>query len=88
MMYFQSWQVKRRKQELKHAQDVKELYERKLERVNDLFMELNAWKLQLEEAERVLNKRERQLNIQVTISLRKAISHLLVNHFLFIVKLT
>jgi mitogen-activated protein kinase kinase kinase 13 len=53
---------------LKHAQDVKELYERKLERVNDLFMELNAWKLQLEEAERVLNKRERQLNIQVTIS--------------------
>jgi hypothetical protein len=40
-------QVKRRKQELKHAQDVKELYEKKLERVNDLFMELNAWKLQL-----------------------------------------
>jgi hypothetical protein len=23
------------------------LYEKKLERVNDLFMELNAWKLQL-----------------------------------------
>jgi len=55
--------IKRRKQELKHAQDVKELYERKLERVNDLFVELNAWKLQLEEAERTLNKRERQLNI-------------------------
>ena len=48
---------------MKHAQDVKELYERKLERVNDLFVELNAWKLQLEEAERTLNKRERQLNI-------------------------
>ena len=42
-----SLQVKRRKLELKHAQDVKELYEKKLERVNDLFMELNAWKLQL-----------------------------------------
>ena len=56
--------IKRRKQELKHAQDVKELYERKLERVNDLFVELNAWKLQLEESERTLNKRERQLNIQ------------------------
>ena len=26
---------------------MKELYEKKLERVNDLFMELNAWKLQL-----------------------------------------
>ena len=49
---------------MKHAQDVKELYERKLERVNDLFVELNAWKLQLEEAERTLNKRERQVNIQ------------------------
>ena len=56
--------IKRRKQELKHAQDVKELYERKLERVNDLFVELNAWKLQLEESERTLNKRERQLSIQ------------------------
>ena len=55
--------IKRRKQELKHAQDVKQLYERKLERVNDLFVELNAWKLQLEEAERSLNKRERQLSI-------------------------
>ena len=39
------------------------MYERKLERVNDLFVELNAWKLQLEEAERTLNKRERQLSI-------------------------
>ena len=55
--------IKRRKQELKHAEDVKVLYERKLERVNDLFVELNAWKLQLEESERTLNKRERQLNI-------------------------
>jgi len=50
---------------LKHAQDVKELYEKKLEKVNDLFMELNAWKLQLEEAEKVLSRRERQLNNQV-----------------------
>ena len=32
--------------------------------MNDLFVELNAWKLQLEESERTLNKRERQLNIQ------------------------
>jgi hypothetical protein len=39
--------VKRRKQELKHAQEVKELYAKKLDKVNDLFMELNAWQLQL-----------------------------------------
>ena len=56
--------IKRRKQELKHAQDVKELYVKKLERVNDLFMELNAWKLQLEEEERNLQRKKKQLNIQ------------------------
>ena len=49
--------IKKRKQELKHALDVKELYEKKLERVNDLFMELSAWKLQLEEEERDLNRK-------------------------------
>eukprot|EP00094_Tigriopus_californicus_P011915 TCALIF_11510-PA protein Name:"Similar to MAP3K12 Mitogen-activated protein kinase kinase kinase 12 (Homo sapiens)" AED:0.14 eAED:0.14 QI:626/0.71/0.75/0.75/0.57/0.62/8/0/752 len=54
--------VKKRKQELKHAQDVKELYERKLKKVNDLYMELSAWKLRLEEAERNLARRERQIN--------------------------
>lgn len=56
--------VKKRKQELKHAQDVKELYERKLKKVNDLYMELSAWKLRLEEAERALARRERQINNQ------------------------
>ena len=55
--------LKRRKQELKHAQDVKELYEKKLEKVNDLYLELSAWKLVLEETERNLARRERQLSI-------------------------
>lgn len=55
--------IRRRKEELKHAQDVKELYERKLEKVNDLYMELSAWKLQLEETERNLARRERQISI-------------------------
>ena len=54
--------LKRRKEELRHAQDIKELYERKLEKVNDLYLELNAMKIQLEERERALCKRERQLN--------------------------
>jgi len=52
-------------QELKHAQDVKLMYEKKLEKVNSLFMELNAWKLQLEEAEKILAKKERRINNQV-----------------------
>ncbi|WAR10849.1 M3K12-like protein [Mya arenaria] len=53
--------VKRRLQELRHAQDVREHYERKLERANNLYMELTACMLQLEKRERELIKREQQL---------------------------
>ncbi|KAH9508507.1 hypothetical protein Btru_055382 [Bulinus truncatus] len=44
--------IKRRKEELRHAQDVREHYERKLERANNLYMELTACMLQLEEGKR------------------------------------
>ncbi len=54
--------LKRRKEELRHAQDIKELYERKLEKVNDLYLELHAMKIQLEERERTLSRRERQIS--------------------------
>nr|KAG5713709.1 hypothetical protein BaRGS_024336 [Batillaria attramentaria] len=53
--------VRRRKEELRHAQDVREHYERKLERANNLYMELTACMLQLEKRERELIKREQQL---------------------------
>lgn len=53
--------VKRRLEELRHAQDVREHYERKLERANNLYMELTACMLQLEKRERELIKREQQL---------------------------
>ncbi|XP_040572645.1 mitogen-activated protein kinase kinase kinase 13 isoform X2 [Lepeophtheirus salmonis] len=56
--------LRRRKEELKHAQDVKELYERKLQKVNNLYLELSAWKLQLEEKEKILNRRAQQINCQ------------------------
>lgn len=52
--------IKKRKEELKHAQDIREHYERKLERANDLYMELSAVLLQLEQRERELLKREKQ----------------------------
>ncbi|CAI9727390.1 mitogen-activated protein kinase kinase kinase 13-like isoform X1 [Octopus vulgaris] len=55
--------VRRRKEELRHAQDVREHYERKLERANNLYMELTACMLQLEKRERELIKREQQLAI-------------------------
>ena len=48
--------IKKRKAELKHAQDVRELYERKLERTNNLYLELSAVLLQLEQREQELAK--------------------------------
>jgi len=53
--------IRRRRDELRHAQDVREHYERKLERANNLYMELTACMLQLEKRERELIKREQAL---------------------------
>jgi len=49
---FEAELIRRRKDELRHAQDVREHYERKLERTNNLYLELNAILLQLELRER------------------------------------
>lgn len=43
--------IKKRKDELKHAQDIREHYERKLERANNLVLQLSAVLLQLEQRE-------------------------------------
>ena len=56
--------IKKRQEELRHAEDIKELYKKKLDKVNILFQELSAWKLQLEDKEKGLARRERQLCIQ------------------------
>ncbi|XP_069471849.1 mitogen-activated protein kinase kinase kinase 13 [Ambystoma mexicanum] len=50
--------IKRRREELRHALDIREHYERKLERANNLYMELSAIMLQLEVREKELIKRE------------------------------
>uniref|UniRef100_T1IM54 Mitogen-activated protein kinase kinase kinase n=1 Tax=Strigamia maritima TaxID=126957 RepID=T1IM54_STRMM len=55
--------IKKRRQELLHAQDVREHYERKLERANNLYMELSACLLQLEQREKEIIKREQQLQM-------------------------
>uniref|UniRef100_A0A671YF62 mitogen-activated protein kinase kinase kinase n=1 Tax=Sparus aurata TaxID=8175 RepID=A0A671YF62_SPAAU len=54
--------IKRRREELRHALDIREHYERKLERANNLYMELNAIMLQLEIKEKELHKREQSLD--------------------------
>ncbi|XP_056287329.1 mitogen-activated protein kinase kinase kinase 13 isoform X2 [Pseudoliparis swirei] len=50
--------IRRRREELRHALDIREHYERKLERANNLYMELSAIMLQLEVREKELMRRE------------------------------
>ncbi|KAK1151095.1 mitogen-activated protein kinase kinase kinase 12-like [Acipenser oxyrinchus oxyrinchus] len=54
--------VNRRREELRHALDIREHYERKLERANNLYMELNAVMLQLELKEKELHRREQSMD--------------------------
>ncbi|XP_050975670.1 mitogen-activated protein kinase kinase kinase 12 [Labeo rohita] len=54
--------INRRREELRHALDIREHYERKLERANNLYMELNAVMLQLELKEKELLRREQCLD--------------------------
>ncbi|XP_038048798.1 mitogen-activated protein kinase kinase kinase 13-B-like [Patiria miniata] len=58
--------IKRRQAELRHAQDIREHYERKLERANNLYMELSTCLLQLEQREKELNRKEQQLATSIT----------------------
>jgi len=53
--------IKKRQQELQHAQDIREHYERKLEKVNNLYMEVNACLLQLERKERMFKMKEEKM---------------------------
>ncbi|XP_037085498.1 LOW QUALITY PROTEIN: mitogen-activated protein kinase kinase kinase 13-A-like [Pollicipes pollicipes] len=47
--------VRKRREELKHAQDIRQHYERKLERANNLYLELSTCLLQLEQQQRDMN---------------------------------
>ncbi|TNN73147.1 Mitogen-activated protein kinase kinase kinase 12 [Liparis tanakae] len=54
--------INRRREELRHALDIREHYERKLDRANNLYMELSAVMLQLELKEKELQRREQSLD--------------------------
>lgn len=55
--------IRRRREELRHAQDIRLHYERKLERTNNLYMEFTACLLQLEQRERDIIRREQSLEM-------------------------
>ncbi len=73
--------IQKRKEELKHATDIRELYEQKLEKANNLYFELSTVLLQLDEREHELIKRERALNIRVS-QLIKVLAEIAYNNLI------
>lgn len=58
--------IRRRKDELRHAQDIRKLYEQKLERTNKLYSELTNVMFQLEKREKDIMRREQMLKLSPT----------------------
>ncbi|KAH0623918.1 hypothetical protein JD844_007117 [Phrynosoma platyrhinos] len=63
--------IRRRREELRHALDIREHYEKKLERANNLYMELSAIMLQLEIREKELIKYIRKLQLEPGVAILK-----------------
>ena len=55
--------IQKRKEELQQAIEIRELYERKLEKAHNLYFELNTVLIQLNQREKELIRREKALNI-------------------------
>ena len=71
--------IRKRQEEWKHAKDVRLIYERKLQRTNDLYNELSVCFAQLEEREREIAEREKQIGTSKPY--KKAITQLRKQHF-------
>ncbi|KAG5682050.1 hypothetical protein PVAND_011438 [Polypedilum vanderplanki] len=71
--------IRKRQDEWKHAKDVRLIYERKLERTNNLYLELTSCFAQLEEREREIIAREKQIGCNR--SYRTSISSFRKQHF-------
>ncbi|OCT95893.1 mitogen-activated protein kinase kinase kinase 12 L homeolog isoform X1 [Xenopus laevis] len=63
--------ITRRREELRHALDIREHYERKLQRANTLYVELNSLMLQLELKEKELLRREQTVEKKYPTILRQ-----------------
>jgi serine/threonine protein kinase len=55
--------IKKRKEELRHVEDIRVVYMKRLEKTSNLYEELNALRVQLEAREQELKKREKVLGI-------------------------
>lgn len=56
--------MKKRKEELQHIADIRSHYEKKLQQVNTLYLELSSLMMQLQKREQEIKKKERALKIQ------------------------
>uniref|UniRef100_A0A8C3AM25 mitogen-activated protein kinase kinase kinase n=1 Tax=Cyclopterus lumpus TaxID=8103 RepID=A0A8C3AM25_CYCLU len=74
--------IRRRRDELRHALDIREHYERKLERANNLYMELSAIMLQLEVREKELMRYVNKFFISAFLIIRRYLC--IYNRLLFI----
>jgi mitogen-activated protein kinase kinase kinase 13 len=71
--------IRKRTDEWRHAKDVRMIYEKKLERTNNLYLELNECFTKLEEREREILEREK--NIGLNYPQRSALSQFKKQHF-------
>lgn len=69
--------VRKRTEELQHAQDIREHYERKLEKANNLYVEVTSCLLQLEQRERDLIQREQSTYCSKCHNKRRVVKPLL-----------
>ena len=70
--------IQKREEDLKHAEDVRDFFEMKLEEANNTYLGLIAFALILDHRERMLVEREKVLNIQN----KRVVPSILYNQFL------
>jgi hypothetical protein len=56
--------MKKRQEELEHIADIRAHYEKRVQQVNTLYVELKSLMMQLEQRERTIKEKERSLNIK------------------------
>jgi DNA repair ATPase RecN len=56
--------MKKRQEELQHIMDIRAHYEKRIQQVNTLYIELKSLTMQLEQREHIIKEKERLLNIK------------------------
>ena len=57
--------VKKRKEEIQHLKDIRTHYQKKVEKINELYVEMKSMMMQLQKREQQIKKKERELKLPV-----------------------